>query len=72
MDLGLSAGSIVPVSLRPDSDTYNLDALRARIVACLPEARYAQLSRAGIAAGKASWRKEVGRLLLAGRTLFGA
>jgi uncharacterized protein len=72
MDLGLGAGSIVPVSLRPDSDTYNLDALRARIVASLPEARYAQLSRAGIAAGKASWRKEVGRLLLAGRTLFGA
>jgi predicted GTPase len=72
MDLDLSAGSIVPVSLRPDSDAYNLDALRARIAACLPEARYAQLSRAGIAAGKASWRKEVGRLLLVGRTLFGA
>jgi predicted GTPase len=72
VDLGISAGSIVPVSLRPDSDAYNLDTLRARIAACLPDARYAQLSRAGSSAGKASWRKELGRLLLAGRTLFGA
>jgi len=72
IDLGISAGSVVPVSLRPDSDAYNLDALRARIVACLPEARYAQLSRAGITAGKGSWRKEMNRLLLGGRVLFGA
>src|SRR3984893_10874522 len=51
MDLGLRAGSIVPVSLRPDREPYDLDTLRARIVASLPEAPYAQLSRPRLTGG---------------------
>lgn len=71
-DLEISPGSIVPVSLRPDREPYNLDALRTRIADALPEARYAQLARAHAAAGKISWWKELDRLMLASRTLFRA
>lgn len=71
-DLDVSAGSIVPISLRPDREAYNLDTLRARIAASLPEARYAQLARAHATPGNASWWKELNRLFLFGRTLYDA
>lgn len=71
-DLDVSAGSIVPISLRPDREAYNLDRLRARIADSLPEARYAQLARAYATPDNASWWKELNRLFLFGRTLYDA
>jgi predicted GTPase len=69
-DLDLTPDSIVPVCLAPTCDAYNLDALRARIAAALPEARYAQLARAHAAPGDRSWWKEMGRVMQAGRMLL--
>jgi hypothetical protein len=71
-ELALSPASVVPVSLAPGRDPYNLDALRARIAASLPEARYAQLARVHAALVTTDWRKELERVVRAGRALFGA
>ncbi len=70
-DLDIDAAGIVPVGLGTGRAAYNLDALRARIAACRPEARYAQLARAHAAGDEGGWRAEIDRLRKAGRTLFG-
>ncbi len=69
-ELALSPGSIVPVSLAPGRDAYNLDALRARIAASLPEARYAQLSRVHAGPLGTKWHRDLQRIVRAGRALF--
>lgn len=71
-ELALNPGSIVPVSLAPGRDLYNVDALRARIAASLPEARHAQLSRSHAAPVASDWRTELARIVRAGRVLLGA
>lgn len=69
-ELGLSAASIVPVSLAPGREPYNLDALHARIAASLPEARHAQIARAYATPVALEWRREFDRVVKAGRALF--
>jgi predicted GTPase len=69
-DLDLAPESIVPVCLAPTCDAYNLDVLRARIAASLPEARYAQLARAHASSGARNWWREIERVMQAGRTLL--
>jgi len=69
-DLAIEVEAVVPVCLSPERGLYNLDALWARLAACLSAARYAQLARSHAASGKAGWWSEAGRLYRAGRTLF--
>ena len=69
-ELVLDRGMIVPVSLAPGRAPYNIDALRVRIAAILPAARYAQLARTHAAPLERGWWKELGRAIEAGRTLF--
>jgi uncharacterized protein len=68
-DLGVPLGSVVPVSVAPDREAYNLDALRLRISEALPAARHAQLSRAYARDHRGGWWKEVGRLYQGVRTI---
>jgi predicted GTPase len=70
-DLALDPEDVVPVCLAPACGAYNLDALRARIAARLPEARYAQLARAHATPDGLNWWKEFERAREAGRALFG-
>jgi hypothetical protein len=69
-DLDLPPDGIIPVCLAATCDAYNLDVLRARIAASLPEARYAQLARAHAAPGQRSWWREMSRAVQAGRALL--
>ncbi len=70
-DLGLPLGDLVPVSMAPGRAAYNVDALRERIAAVLPEARLAQLARAQATAGSAGWWTNVARTYRGVRTIVG-
>jgi predicted GTPase len=69
-DIGIPPGSVVPVSLAPDRDAYNIDALRTRISRALPTARHAQLSRTYARDRRGGWWKEVERLYQGVRTII--
>ena len=69
-DLGIPLGSVIPVSLAPDREAYNVDVLRLRISEALPAARHAQLSRAYAGDHRGGWWKEVGRLYQGVRTII--
>ena len=69
-DLDVPVTAIIPVSLAPGREPYNLDVLRARIASSLPEARHAQLARAHSAREGIDWFKEASRLVNAGRSLL--
>jgi predicted GTPase len=69
-DLGIPTGSVVPVSLAPDRDAYNVDVLRTRISETLPAARHAQLARAYAQDRRGGWWREVARLYQGVRTIL--
>ena len=69
-DLAIPLGSVVPVSLTPDREAYNIDALRLRINESLPAARHAQLSRAYSRDTRSGWWREVQRLYHGARTII--
>lgn len=69
-DLDVPVTGIIPVSLAPGREPYNLDVVRARIASSLPEGRHAQLARAHAARDGIDWFKEAARLVNAGRTLL--
>ena len=69
-DLDVPVAGIIPVSLAPGREPYNLDVLRARIASSLPEARHAQLARTHAAREGIDWFKEAERLVNAGRSLL--
>lgn len=58
-DLGLDIADVVPVSLSPEHDAYNVDALWGRIADASPAARQARLVRL-LRRGQEEWR--IGRL----------
>jgi predicted GTPase len=69
-DLGMPPRSVVPVSLAPEREVYNIDALRVRISEALPAARHAQLSRTYAQDRRGGWWREVGRLYQGVRTII--
>nr|WP_294560087.1 GTPase [uncultured Rhodopila sp.] len=69
LDLGMPIGSVVPVSLAPDHDAYNVDALRLRISESLPAARHAQLSRTYARHKRGGWWRDVERLYQGAKTI---
>jgi hypothetical protein len=69
-DLGMPIGRVVPVSLAPDREAYNVDALRVRIGESLPAARHAQLSRTYARDARGGWWREAGRLYHGVRTII--
>ncbi len=69
-ELGMPIGRVVPVSVAPDRDGYNLDVLRVCINGALPEARHAQLSRTHAGGRRGGWWKEAGRLYQGVRTVI--
>jgi hypothetical protein len=68
-ELGMPIRNIVPVSVAPDREAYNLDVLRLSINEALPRARHAQLSRTHANGRRGGWWKEVGRLYQGVRTI---
>jgi predicted GTPase len=71
LDLGIPIAGVVPVSLAPDREAYNIDALRLRIGESLPAARYAQLSRTYARDARGGWWREAARLYHDVRTIIG-
>jgi predicted GTPase len=69
-DLRIPPGSVVPVSLAPDRDAYNIDVLRTRVSEALPAARHAQLARAYAQDRRGGWWREVARLYQGVRTIL--
>lgn len=70
-ELSIPLGDLVPVCLLPGRAAYNIDALRERIAAALPQARLAQLARAHATAGIAGWWTNVARTYRGVRTMVG-
>jgi hypothetical protein len=70
LDLGIPIAFVVPVSLAPDREAYNIDALRLRIGESLPAARHAQLSRTYARDARGGWWRDVARLYHGVRTII--
>jgi uncharacterized protein len=67
--LDLHADRIVPVAMPPGRDTYNLEALWARIAVELDEAKLVQLDRLRVGGQRLSLRELADQLGYAGRTI---
>jgi predicted GTPase len=71
-DLGRPIADIVPVSLAPDRESYNVDLVWAKLVDALPAAKSASLMRRVAEARRATdWRRVLGQAVGAGRLAAG-